>query len=223
MSDYGYDDIDFETFCTTMLAACTEAVKAYPKRTPIYLDIYRATIWGNGDYEDYHPVDPKGNFMHEFIEARGGKPTKRTAAAFVEKYAYDFFLIFVNFRFEDLMHTDAMDEALAAAFRKPSPKPSKLDLILSNITPVSLRSLREAEEEIAEKAARKAKLAAGTVKLEAGAVNTRIYKGKEYTVRILEGGKHCSVNGQEFSSLSAAALGVAGQHVSGLKFWRFSH
>ncbi len=223
MSDYGYDDIEFELFCKTMLAACTEAVKAYPKRTPIYLDIYRAAIWGNGDYEDYHPIDPRGNFMREFIETKGGKPTKRTAAAFVEKYAYDFFRIFVYFRFEDLMHTDAMDEALAAAFRAPSPKPTKLDLILSNITPVSLKTLREAEEEIEERDARKTKQAAGIVKLEAGAVNSRIYKGKEYTVRILEDGKRCTVNGQEFSSLSAAALGVARQHVSGLKFWRFAH
>ncbi len=59
------------------------------------------------------------------------------------------------------------------------------------------------------------------VKLEPGAVNVRACKGKEYTVPILADGKHCSVNGQEYSSLSTAAFRMFDLHVCGVKFWQF--
>ncbi len=61
------------------------------------------------------------------------------------------------------------------------------------------------------------------VKLEPGAVNVRSYKGKEYTVQILADGKRCTVDGVEFSSLSTAALRMFDLHMSGVKFWGFTH
>ncbi len=59
------------------------------------------------------------------------------------------------------------------------------------------------------------------LKPKPGAVNVRARKGKEYTVQILADGKRCSVDGQEYSSLSTAAFRMFDLHVSGVKFGQF--
>lgn len=56
----------------------------------------------------------------------------------------------------------------------------------------------------------------------AGATVTKEYKGTSYEVVILADGKRCTVNGTEYSSLSAAVRKVIGQQVSGQKFWGFA-
>ncbi len=61
------------------------------------------------------------------------------------------------------------------------------------------------------------------MKMEAGAVNHRSYKGKEYTVQILADGKRCTVDGVEFSGLSMAVLRMFDLHISGVKFRGFTH
>ncbi len=73
----------------------------------------------------------------------------------------------------------------------------------------------------AEQPKRRGPQAAPRVTFAPGAVNLRSYKGQVYEVRILADGKRCTVDGQEFSSLSTAALQMFELHVSGVKFWGF--
>ncbi len=271
------DTIDYNTFAATLNAACTDAVRALPTLTPIYICVDGAKEWTDtGDYEDYHPVDPAGTFFSDFVKAKGGKPTKKHANAFVKQYGQMLYDIFCDYVDADLTHTDAMERELAAAFRKakqeakaarqgkgskadqpanvalegdgaPVDAPTGDDADVEPIVGDAEGNTEAADEPVQEEAAevaaeaeqeagvsekvpsapaveqprKRGPQAAPRVKMEAGAVNFRNYKGKAYEVRILADGKRCTVDGVEFSSLSSAALQMFELHVSGVKFWGF--
>ncbi len=291
------ETVNHDTFIATLTEATFAAAKAYPMLTPIYICIDDAKDWmDTGDYEDYHPIDPAGKFFYNFATARGTKVTKKCAKSFVRQYGDALYNIFNEFLHEDLMHTDAMEVALADLFNKdlkntakpvnvtlveadaainaPADDETDVEAIVADTEGNEEAAAEDACDEPAQEAAAEAAIEAEAdavaneqedaeeaaetevaneqeaeqqeeaetpaaaaieqpkrrgpqalprVKLEPGAVNVRTYKGKEYTVQILADGKRCTVDGVEFSSLSTAALRMFDLHMSGVKFWGFTH
>ncbi len=273
------DTVNYNTFIATLTEAAIAAAKAYPMLTPIYISIDDAKEWmDTGDYEDFHPIDPAGKFFYNFAAARGTKVTKKCAKSFVRQYGDALYNLFNEFLGEDLMHTDAMEVALADLFNKdikntampvnvalaeagaavdaPAEEDADVEPVVSveegnteeETEPAQEEAAEEMveaeQEEVVEEAAeqpeqqeeapaeepaapaeeqpkKRGPQAAKRVKLEAGAVNLRNYKGQVYEVVILADGKRCTVDGVEYSSLSTAALQMFDLHVSGVKFWQF--
>ncbi len=272
------ETVNHDTFIATLTEATIAAAKAYPMLTPIYICIDDAKDWmDTGDYEDYHPIDPAGKFFYNFATARGTKVTKKCAKSFVRQYGDALYNIFNEFHHEDLMHTDAMEVALADLFNKvlkntakpvdvalveadaavdaPADDETDVEAVVADtegneeaaadeptqeeateaaieVEADAVANEQEAEEQeeadapaapAIEQPKRRGPQALPRVKLEPGAVNVRAYKGKEYTVQILADGKRCTVDGVEFSSLSTAVLRMFDLHMSGVKFWGFTH
>ncbi len=219
------DKIDYGTFAATLTEACTDAAHALPGLTPIYINIDNAKAWADtSDFEDFHPVDPAGAIFADFADAHVGLSWEELAASFVEKHGQMLYSIFVDYLDADLAHTDVMERKLAAAYRKAKKADKPLGAGEASESAVQEPvATGPAVTPPTERAKSRGPQAAARVKLAPGAVNRRVYKGRTYEVAILADGKHCTVDGQEYSSLSAAAFQVLGLHVSGVKFWNFTH
>ncbi len=190
---------DAATFRATLLTAFKVAAESYPAKTCIYIHADLPEQWSEStDLVAYIPIDPWGQFFSDFIKENGGEASEKIAARFVDKYCGLFLRFYGEFREADLFELgDDVECELYERFSKV--------------------------KRVEERARASRTSAKNLPKLAPGAVSVRCYKGKNYEVQILDDGKACTMNGQEFSSLSAAALGVVGQHMSGLKFWRFTH